>query len=1079
MLLNRKILVTFALLGVACHAPLAAQSISPSNFAEMRWRLVGPFRGGRTLSAVGVPGNPSVFYSGAVGGGIWKSTDAGTTWQPMFDGPAGGPSSSIASIGALAVAPSDANVIYAGSGEADMRSDITYGNGMYKSTDAGKTWLHIGLEDSRQIGRIVVDPRNPDIVLVAALGHAYGPNHQRGVFRTTDGGKSWKQVLYKDDDTGAIDLASDPQDGRTVYASLWQTRRPPWNVYPPSNGPGSGLYKSSDGGVTWRQLLGNGLPSEGLGHIGIAVAPSDAGRVYLMVDAKEGGLYRSDDAGAHWVRADSERRIWGRGWYFGGITVDPKNPDVVFVSNTSIYKSIDGGHSFTAFKGAPGGDDYHSVWIAPGDSMRMAVATDQGSIVTLNGGQTWSSWYNQPTGQFYRVSVDHRFPYWLYGAQQDSGAMTVPSRSNFAAPSERDWRPIGVGGESGMLAPDPADSNIVFGGAVSRFDLASGEEQDVSPAIDAGTSGVKNAPFRSTWTLPLVFSPADHHKLYFAHQSMFRTINGGKSWDEISPDLTRENPGVPDNLDPITAKSGLASPRKGVVFSIAPSPLDSNLIWAGTDDGLIHRTLDDGRHWQNVTPVALTPWSKVGTIEASRFDKNIAYAAVDRHRLEDLRAYIYRTRDAGRSWQSISEGIPEGAYVNVVREDRERPGLLYAGTELGMYVSFNDGGAWQPLQLNLPVASVRDIAVTGDDLVIATHGRALWILDDVTPLRQMQQAGNSPGEALQLFKPQTALRVRPGSDQGTPYPPEIPHGENPPAGAIIDYYVPAAAAASSAASPGVVLEILDSAGTVARRLASDDPVTPVDEKTLDIPMYWIHPAKTLSAAPGMHRFVWDLHFSSPLHGLRRGRREVVGPWAPPGRYTVRLWSDGSHLEQPLLLKIDPRLAASGCGAPEVKMPSACPNLQKEFAAAQRALAASAQIAAALAEEGRLSKQLDGLQAKAVGNGVIAAALGKFKDQMAGIAGRPSEGFGAATQALDLNRTSLRYLQGAFSSIASAIESADAAPTPERLSALANDQKTLQAAMSKWQELISGEIPKLNSQLHQAGLEQLNPAAPAP
>ena len=1095
MLLNPKVKViktALALLcmGMACSAPLAAQSVPPSAFAEMRWRLAGPFRGGRTLSAVGVPGNPSVFYSGAVGGGIWKSTDAGTTWQPVFDAPAGGQTQPIASIGAIAVAPSNPSVVYAGSGEGDMRSDITYGNGMYKSTDAGKTWAHIGLDDSRQIGRIVVDAHNADIVLVAALGHAYGPNHQRGVFRTTDGGRNWSQVLYKDDDTGAIDLALDPQDGKTVYASLWQTRRPPWNVYPPSNGPGSGLYKSSDGGLTWRPLQGNGLPSEGLGHIGIAVAPSDARRIYLIVDAQQGGLYRSDDAGANWVRADSEKRIWGRGWYFGGVTVDPKSPDTVFVSNTSVYKSTDGGHSFTAFKGAPGGDDYHTVWISPEDSLRMAISSDQGSIVSLNGGQTWSSWYNQPTGQFYHVSVDHRFPYWLYGAQQDSGAMTVPSRSNFAAPSERDWHPVGVGGESGMIVPDPADSNIVFGGTVSRYDLATGQEQDVSPATDAaglsGTAAVKNAPFRNTWTLPLAFSPADPHKLYFAHQSLFRTINQGKTWEEISPDLTRENPSVPSTLDPMTARSGLASPRKGVIYSIAPSPLDANLIWVGTDDGLVHRTVDDGRHWQDVTPAALTPWSKVGSIEASRFAKNTAYAAIDRHRLEDLRAYVYRTRDGGRHWQPASQGIPEGAYVNVVREDRERAGLLYAGTELGMFVSFNDGDAWQPLQLNLPAASVRDIAATGDDLVIATHGRAFWILDDVTPLRQLQQSRGWLGESAHLFQPQTAFRVRPGSEQGTPYPPEIPHGENPPPGGVIDYYLPESPASNAATSltpQGVSLEIIDSAGAVARRFASDDHIPPVDEKTLDIPMYWIHPAKILSAGPGMHRFVWDLHYAAgPSPAKRPGRREVVGPWAVPGRYTVRLAARGQRYEQPLLLKIDPRLKtseAAGCGQSTPSATSPCPNLQKQFAAAQRALSASSEIAAALAQESKLSQQLESLKSKANASANLSAGLEKFKQQMVFVAGRPAEGFGSATQALDLDRTSLRHLQTAFAEIESAIESADATPTPERLSALANDISTLKTTMARWRELLARGLPRLNAQLRDAGFEELRAASTSP
>ena len=817
-----RLLLAVCLLAAMVLAAVA-QEINPSLFSEMRWRLVGPFRGGRSLTAVGVRGNPNLFYFGAVGGGVWKSDDAGTTWTPIFD------SQPIASVGAIEVAASDPNIIYVGSGEADMRSDITYGNGVYKSSDGGRTWRHIGLEDSQQIGRILIDPANPDIVFVAALGHAYGANSQRGVFRTTDGGKNWSRVLYKDDDTGAIDLAFDPADSRVIYAALWQTRRPPWNVYPPSNGPGSGLYKSSDGGSTWQQLQGNGLPAEGLGRIGIAVAPSDRNRVYLIVDAKEGGVYRSDDAGKSWRRTDGEQRIWGRGWYFGGITVDPKNPEIVFVANTSVYKSTDGGKSFTAFKGAPGGDDYHSVWISPEDSLRMIVSSDQGTIVTLNGGRTWSSWYNQPTAQFYHVAADRRFPYRIYGAQQDSGAMAVPSRSNFAGISERDWHPVEVAGESGSIAPDPKDDNTVFGGTVSRYDLRTTQNQNISPTL--GRPG----PFRHTWTLPLAFSPSNPGQLYFSHQVLFRSTNGGQSWEVISPDLTRENPGVPPNLDAITAKSGLASPRKGVIYSIAAGHRNASLIWVGTDDGLIHVTHDDGLHWQKVTPKQLTPWSKVGIIEASHFDPQSAYAAVDRHRLDDMRAYIYRTHDGGKSWQLAAKGIPQGAYVNVVREDWQRRGLLYAGTELGMYVSFNDGDEWQPLQLNLPVVSVRDIAVWQGDLVIATHGRSFWVLDDISPLQQLE--AQMAGEAAHLFKPRGALRVRPGTDQGTPYPPEIPHGENPPDGAILDYYLKADAAAP------VTLEILDSTGGLVRRYASDEKTPPVEEKSLDIPMYWIHPEK--------------------------------------------------------------------------------------------------------------------------------------------------------------------------------------------------------------------------------------------
>jgi photosystem II stability/assembly factor-like uncharacterized protein len=1019
-----------------------AQPVAPSLFSDMRWRLVGPFRGGRSLTAVGVPGSPSLFYMGAVGGGVWKSTDAGNTWQPIFD------SQGIASIGAIAVSPSDANIIYVGSGEADMRSDITYGNGVYKSTDGGRTWTHIGLDDTRQIGRILIDPRNSDIAFVAALGHAYAANSERGVFRTTDGGKTWSRVLYKDDDTGAIDLAFDPQDSRVIYAAMWQTRRPPWNVYPPSNGPGSGLYKSTDGGSTWQQLQGNGLPSQGLGRIGIAVAPSDPNRVYLIVDAKDGGLYRSDDAGKTWVRTDNESRIWGRGWYFGGITVDPKNPDVVYIANTSTYKSADGGKSFVAFKGAPGGDDYHSVWIAPEDSARMILSSDQGSIITLNGGQTWSSWYNQPTSQFYHVATDNRFPYWIYGAQQDSGAMSVPSRSDYASLTQQDWRAIEAGGEGGAIAPDPLNPNILFCGAVSRYDLITSQNQDVSPSTG------RDGNFRQTWTLPLAFSPADPHKLYFGHQMLFRTSNGGKSWDQISPDLTRENPGAPANLDPITAEYGLASPRKGVIYAIAPSPLDANLLWVGTDDGLIHLTFDDGGRWANVTPPQLSPWSKVGIIDASRFEKQTAYAAVDRHRLDDLRAYIYRTHDGGKTWQSASKGIPEGAYVNVVREDPKRRGLLYAGTELGIYVSFNDGDDWQPLQLNLPVASVRDIAIHENDLVVATHGRAFWVLDDVSPLREIE--ASLAAEPAYLFKPQVTARVRPGSDQGTPFPPETPHGDNPPNGAILDYYL------KSAASTPITLEILDSQGALVRRYASDDKIPAVDEKSLQIPMYWIHSPQPLSATAGMHRFVWDLHYASPLPApARRSRRSRAdGPWAPPGQYSVRLTVEGKAYTQPLTLQMDPRVKATPA------------DLVMQFKFAQQAATSLAEVALASAQASGIREQVQRLELKTKDNPALNTALAEFDRRLGQTAGVPFPGYGLPVTPLDTDQSSLRHLATAFTELQAAVESADAAPTREQETALEKDKATLESTMTQWRQLLTHDLLNLNAGLKQAGIPEI-------
>ncbi|HQR45057.1 MAG TPA: hypothetical protein PK598_03440, partial [Thermoanaerobaculia bacterium] len=781
------------LLGLALLAtPSPAQPYDPALFSGMRWRLVGPFRGGRTLTATGVAGHPDRFYFGAVGGGVWRSDNAGRTWEPLFE------AQPVASIGAVAVAPSDPDVLYVGSGEADMRSDISYGNGVYKSVDGGRSWTFLGLRDSRQIGQIVVDPKDPNVVFVAALGHAYGPNAERGVFRSKDGGKSWARVLFKDENTGAVDLAFQPGNSRTILAALWQTRRPPWNVYPPSNGPGSGLWRSEDGGDTWKPVAG-GFPSEKLGRVRVAFAPSDPRRVYAIADAKEGGLWLSEDAGASWKKVNGDRRIWGRGWYFAGVTVDPKDPNVVYALNTGLFRSADGGKTFVPFKGAPGGDDYHRLWIDPADPRRMIVAADQGAVVTVDGGRTWSSWYNQPTAQFYHAITDDRFPYRIYGAQQDSGAVAALSRSDYRSLTRRDWQEVAAGGENGTIVPDPAEPDILWGGSVGRFDLRTLQEQNVDPTL------AWPGDYRSEWTLPLAVSPRNPRTVYFANQFLFRTTDGGKRWEKVSPDLTREDPGVPATLDPATADDKEArGARQGVIYAIAISPVVDGRIWCGTDDGLVWLSRDDARSWTNVTPKALTPWSKVGILEASHFDAETAYAAVDRHRIDDIDPYVYRTRDGGKSWTAIAKGIPAGSYVNVVREDPVRRGLLYAGTETGVFVSFDDGDHWQPLQLNLPNCSIRDIDAKHGDLVVGTHGRSFWVLDDLSPLRQLD-AKVAAADA-HLFAPRAAVRLRPAPFLGTPEPKDEPMGENPPRGAVLDYVL-------GAASPGpVALEILDATG---------------------------------------------------------------------------------------------------------------------------------------------------------------------------------------------------------------------------------------------------------------------------
>jgi photosystem II stability/assembly factor-like uncharacterized protein len=881
----------------------------------LQWRLLGPHRGGRAISTTGVPGTSTYFF-GAVGGGIWKTVNAGGTWVPIFDG------QRIASIGALEVAPSDPNILYAGTGEADLRSDITFGDGVYKSDNGGNTWRNVGLRDSRRIARILIHPRNPNLVYAAVLGHAYGPNPERGVFRSRDGGATWQRILFKNNETGAIDLAFEPGNPEVIYAAMWQAKRPPWSTYPPIEGPGGGFYKSTDGGNNWTELTGRGLPSGPLGRIGIAVAPSDPRRVYALITAKDGGLFRSDDSAQSWTRVSADQRIRGRSWYFSGITVDPTDPNLVYCPNVSLYVSNNGGRGFSALKGAPGGDDYHYLWIDPTNPSHMALASDQGTVITLDRGKTWSSWYNQPTGQFYHVVADNQVPYNVYGSQQDSGTAGVASRSDYGSITFRDWAPVG-GGESGAIAPDPVDPNIIFAGNTNgqlfRFDKRTGASQDISPAAREGFGvEINERKYRFTWTSPLVFSPQNPKALYFGSQFVLRTMDGGMSWHPISPDLTGDarKKGIPMEGGPVTVDNAKAR-GYGVVYSIAPSPLKAGQIWAGSDTGLIHLTRDDGKTWADVTPPELKDWSKIGILDASHHDPGTAYAAVDRHRLDDYEPYIYRTHDFGKTWKEITSGISAPAFVNAVREDPVRKGLLYAGTELGVYVSFDDGDHWQPLQLNLPVASVRDLVVKGNDLVVATHGRAFWVLDDVSPLRTLDTKVTST--AAHLFAPAVAMRMRGNQNKDTPLPPETPAGRNPPDGAVFYYSLPASA-------QNVVLEILDAAGKLIRRYASDDPRRPRDGQ-VQFPDYWFRPPAPVSTESGLHRWVWDLRYPAPIathnYSMATAFGEDTamlpqGPMVVPGKYQIRLTVDGKASVQPLTVAMDPR----------VKTPPA--DLQKQF-----------------------------------------------------------------------------------------------------------------------------------------------------
>ena len=1000
----RRILSLLLTLG----ALAANAAVDPALFRDLRWRLIGPFRGGRALAVTGVPGQPEHFYFGSVNGGVWETRDAGRTWQPIFD------SQPIGSIGALAVAPSNPLVLYVGSGEADMRSDIAQGDGMYKSTDGGKSWTHIGLNDSQQIGRVLVHPDNPEVAYVAALGHPYAANTERGVFRTTDGGQSWQRVLGPNSDTGAIDLAFESGNPKTIYAALWATRRTPWSVYPPSNMAGSGIFKSTDGGDHWSQLT-NGLPAKP-GRIGLAVAPSQPARVFAVVDAEEGGgMYRSDDAGATWTKTSGDSRVWGRGWYFGGVTVEPQNPDVVYSININVYRSVDGGKTFIPVKGAPGGDDYHQLWIDPQHPERRILGVDQGVVVSLNGGQTWSSWFNQPTAQLYHVVTDNRFPYWVYGSQQDSGAAGLPSRTTtIDGITLEQFKEITAGGESDSVAPDPKDPELLYGGRVERLDLRTMQTQSIDPSLAYPEND------RHTWTLPLVFSPRDPHVLYFATQRLFRTDDAGNHWTVISPDLTRENPGSPANLDAVTAslKPGGTS-RVGVIYTLAPSRTVDHDLWAGTDDGQIWRTKDEGAHWTNITPPALTSWSKVGILDTSHFDAETAYAAVDRHRLDDTKPYIYRTHDGGKSWQLAVDGIPNGSFVNAVREDSTRRGMLYAATEKGMYVSFDDGDHWQPLQLNLPVTSVRDIEVHGDDLVIATHGRGFWILDDASPLRGATEAAAASGDAY-LFKPATAIRLRGAGFTGSPMPKDEPMATNPPNGAYIDYVLKNAAS--------VTLEILDEHDALVRRYNSTDPVQQPNLAKLTTAPEWFNAPPSLATTTGMHRFVWDLRYPGSGQGRRGG-----GILAPPGNYKVTLTVSGQKLSQPLTVAPDPRISIQ---------PSA---YQDQFALARQVEALRAPVTAALDEAEKL-----------------AAKLTANPDQLrrvievSGIINSPNA---ANLWWLPPKSTStLRFLDGALQRLAGALDSADAAPTTDARTSYTVLKPQVAAALKTWEE-VKGAMSK--------------------
>ncbi len=1064
MFLRRSLLAAGLVLGALVVALPArdASPVNPSLFSAMQWREIGPHRASRTVAAAGIRTEPDTFYMAAVDGGIWKTTDAGRTWKPIFDGQDTG------SIGALAIAASDANVIYAGSGEGLHRPDLSTGDGVYKSIDAGRTWTHLGLRDAQQIPRIEVDPHDPNRLFVAALGHPYGPNPERGIYRSLDGGKTFAKVLYKDENTGGNDVDIDPSNPNVVYATMWEEREGPWENGEWA-GTGGGIFKSTDGGTTWTQLT-NGLPP--VVQANLAISASDPKRIYAAVASldKPGdgsnrgavGIFRSDDAGASWTRITTDARPATR---IGGGDLpmplpDPKNPDRIVMASIVAWLSTDGGRTWVPFKGAPGGEDYQNGWINPDNPDIMLLTVDQGAVVTLNGGRTWSSWYNQPTAALYHVAADNAFPYRVCSGQQESGSVCISSRGNYGAISDRDWLPVGVD-EYGYVAPDPLDPDIVYGGrAVTRFDRRTGQTSTVGPM--AGRADARS--FRMVRTMPVVFSDVDRRTLFSANNVLWKTTDGGAHWAQISPDLTRKTWQVPANVGKYMGDPSAQPRQRGVIYTVAPSHQDMQHIWIGTDDGLIQVTADGGRTWHDVTPPGLPAWAKVSIIDAGRFSPLTAYAAINTLRLDDLRPHIFKTHDGGKTWTAIVDGIPDGQTVNVVREDPVRKGLLYAGTERSVYVSFDDGAHWQSLRLNLPASSIRDLIVKDDDLAIATHGRGFWILDDVTPLRQISAA--SANEDAILFKPTTAWRVRWDVSTDMPWPKEEPTGKNPPDGAIIDYYL------KSAVAGPVTIEILEPGGRLVRRYSSTDVVTPIPPPSeAPVPTYWYRPPQAVSTAAGMHRFLWDVHYQ-PLPAGGRGGLSIAAiphdtgptpttPWVSPGRYTVKLTVDGKSYTQPIVVKQDPR----------VKTPAAA--MQQVYS-----LSRGMYFGALDAQEAALSLAAMRERAKALAGsatGQAATALAAFEKKAAALEGQrpPAGGMRGGMRggpAAPAGPTGTLWAAASLlASRMNSMQAADVAPTSTTLADAASAQADAARVMAKWKTFTTVDLPALDAVLKAAGL----------
>ncbi len=1018
-------------------------SIDPSLYKAMEWRSIGPYRGGRVTAVSGIPSQPDTYYFGATGGGVWKTEDGGLNWKCVSDG-----FFRTGSVGAIAVSEVDPNVVYAGMGEAPIRGNVSHGDGVYKSTDAGKTWTHLGLADTSQISRLRIHPRDPDLAYAAALGHVYGPNDNRGVFRTSDGGKTWERVLFRDNKTGAIDLALDPSNPRVIYAALWESGRTPYSLT--SGGPGSGLFKSVDGGSQWREISRKkGLPRGVLGKIGVTVSPARPERVWAIVEAEDGGVFRSDDGGETWQRVNEERRLRQRAWYYSRIYADPMDAETVYILNTGFYRSTDGGKTYTAVR-VPHGDN-HDLWIDPGNSRRMINSNDGGANVSMNGGQSWTAQDNQPTAQFYHVAVDDRFPYWVYGAQQDNSTVRIASRTDGYGITASDWHSVG-GGESGFVVPRPGNPDIVYAGSysglITRWDARTHQERIITawPENPMG-AGADVLRYRYQWTAPIVVSRHNPDVLYHAAQVLFKTTNEGQGWEVISPDLTTNDKDKQRSSGGPITKDNTGVEYYCTIFALAESFQDPDILWVGTDDGLVQLTRDGGKSWENITPRELPKWSLISMIEPSTFDPAIAYLAVDRHELDDFRPYIYKTEDFGQTWKPIVSGLPRNSFVRVVREDPKRQGLLYAGTETGVFLSFNDGAAWQSLQLNLPVVPIHDMVVKDDDLVVATHGRSFWILDDLTPLHQLDEKVAAAG--AYLFKPRDAFRMPGGS-----FP--IPKtGRNPASGTVITYYF------KEKPKQEVVLEIMDSNGAWIKTFSSQ---AKTEEGSGDefSRMFGGDETRRLPAEAGMNRFVWNMRYpdAERVPGAILWGGSTTGPIAVPGIYQAKLTRGEETYIREWEWKIDPRIEAS----PQ--------DLREQFDFLIEVRDTLSRVNQAINELRRIRAKVEAISAEIKGRPESSGAV----DAGEAVQKRLTAIEDVLIQAKSKSsQDPLNYpvrLDNKIAALASVAAAADARPTDQSRELFKELAEQAEVEIAKLKEIVETDIPNLNKQLRDADIPHI-------